>query len=143
MSDRRANPDLIVLPSGEEFNIDRPNFMQLRSEEDFLEVQCALQEKIIDIELQIEIACIGQHPPVGKADDLSWLPRANAALKWAKLYRAECQERRGMVAKKEKAARQLTHDSSFVGAARAMLDHETFMKISAVATTMTKTEPTP
>jgi hypothetical protein len=119
----------ITLPSGVRVNLDTPDFLALKTPDDFLELQCALQEKIIDIELQIDLFKVG-HFMSDKMQDVTWLPRANAALKWAKLYRDECAKRGGRFNDRIKEARQREREGRFVAEAKKTLTEDQFRAIA-------------
>ena len=119
----------ITLPSGVTVNLDQPDFFALKTQDDFLELQCALQEKIIDIELQIDLFKVG-HFMSDKQHDVTWLPRANAALKWAKLYRDECAKRGGRLNDRIKEARQREREGRFVAEAKKQLSDEVFRSVA-------------
>lgn len=129
-------PEWMTLPSGVQVDVNRPNFSTLKTVEDFLELKCALMEKIIDIELQIDMFKAGASEP-GRKFELSWLPRATAAVKWGKLYRDECQNRMGMlsskIADRKHEERSSKVGTRFIEAARGILPVETFVKIGTVA----------
>lgn len=125
----RSDENVTTVSSGGEIDIDRPDFAACKTVEDFIEVKCLLMEKIIDIELQVDI----YHIDTSKRSS-DWLARAKAALKWAKMYRNECQERQGILSAKIKAAQQAKIDRQVIDTAKAMLPQETFYQIIETAT---------
>lgn len=142
MNEQVRNPpreEWMTLSSGKDIRLDRPDFSIIKTEDDFVEVTFALQERIIEIELNIELE---KERRANLADqgtlDRTWRPRAEAALKWAKLYRAECQQRQGLLAKREKAQRTAMRDATvgqrFIDAARNILPKETWDQIMSEAT---------
>lgn len=135
----KIDDEFVRVPSGAEISLRRPDFLLCKSREDFLELRCALMEKIIDIELQIDLFNSGAGVEQGKAYERDWFPRANAALKWAKLYRDECQQRQGIFTDKEKAFRNSSADRAFIAAAKDYLDENDFKAICDLA--LRKQEP--
>lgn len=122
---------VFTLPSGAVVDLDRPDFLLLKTSEDFIELRCALMEKIIDIELQIDLwECAATK--IGE-NDRTWLARAKAALKWGKLYRDECQSRAGLFNDKARAAARQRREARFVEAARDMLPAKQFYQIGECA----------
>lgn len=121
--------EYVVVPSGAEISLRRPDFSQCQTTADFLEVKCALMEKIIDIELQIDLFHSGVGVEQGKSYERDWLPRANAALKWAKLYRDECGQRQGLLNERVKMNRQGEICQVFVNIAKLRLSKEDFTAI--------------
>lgn len=121
--------NIATMPSGGDIDINRQNFDACKTIEDFIEVKCLLMEKIISIEMQIDVHDLdrSKKPP-------DWLPRAIAALKWAKMYRNECQERQGLLSAKIKAAQQRVIDRQVIDTAKEMLPNETFYQIIDQAT---------
>ena len=130
---RSAN--VIELASGNSIDVDRPDFSKIKTVEDFLDLRYALQEKIIDIELQIDLFTSGAGVLMGRSYRVGWLPLAQAALKWAKLYRDECQNRQSLLTKAERVSAQAELGQQFIACARAILDQETFAEILAAANT--------
>ena len=110
-------------------DLDRPDFSLCKTPEDFIEIKCALMEKIIDIELQIDLFKAG----LNGNEDASWLPRATAAVKWAKLYRDECQSRAGRLNDKLRGADRARKEARFVDAARDLLTPKMFYKVAETA----------
>ena len=121
-----------VLPSGLAIDIDRPDLSAIRDENDFTEVIYLLQEKIIDIELQIDMAECGTPLQIGKPYDPTSMPRTKAALRWAKLHREEAARRSGIVAREIRRKREITSERRFITTARAMLAADTYASIWAV-----------
>lgn len=125
-------PEWITLPSGVKVDVNQPDFSAVKTAEDFLELRCAIQEKIIDIELQIDMFKVGALEP-GRPVELSWLPRATAAAKWAKLYRDECQTRAGQLNNREAEERRRKVETRFVEAARDLLSAKKFKELATIA----------
>lgn len=121
------------LPSGGTIDVNRPDFSKCKSVEDFLELRYALSEKIIDIELQIDMFESGAGVQHGRAYEFDWLPRAKAALKWAKLYRDECQNRHGRASSIEKARAHASNERGITEVIKAVLTPEQFATLLSIA----------
>lgn len=113
------------LPSGAVVDIDRPDFSLCKDADDFMELKYALSEKIIDIELQIDL--FTATPDEDATAD--WLPRAKAALKWTKLYRDEAQNRQGRATNIEKARRHNEAEQCVVDVLRKLLPEDKFLAL--------------
>jgi hypothetical protein len=120
--------NVVRIGSGGSIDVDYPDFSACKSIDDFIDVKCLLMEKIIDIELQIDL-----HQIESRTDDRTWLPRANAALKYAKMYRDECQNRQGAFSEKIRQDRQARIDRQIIDCTKCMLPKEAFDKIVEVA----------
>jgi len=126
--------DTMILPSGAEISVDRPDFDACNTVDDFLEIKYALNEKIIDIEYQIDLyeaGCVQRTDP-------SWLPRAKASLKWAKLYRDEAQNRQGRRSQLEKQRLHAARDRSVVQVLKELLSQEDFDALIAATEALQK-----
>lgn len=119
----KDSSDNLELPSGVIVDINRPDFSKCKDADDFMELKYALSEKVIDIELQIDLYAANEG---GEDRAVDWLPRAKAALKWAKLYRDECQNRQGRSASIEKARRHNDAEQCVVEILRKMLPADKF-----------------
>ena len=121
---------VFTLPSGGVVDIDRPDFAVCKNADDLMELKYALSEKIIDIELQIDLheAAFSTGRPNGPngTTPWDWLPRAKAALKWAKLYRDEAQNRQGRVASLEKQRRQADTERTALNIVKDLLPPDKF-----------------
>ena len=99
--------DNLKLPSGAIVDLSDVDFSQCKSSDDCWEILQGLEEKIISIEFQLECVGLGRHPngsPLTSENpppDL-WEPRANQALKWCKLRKADAQRELGKFGKREK-----------------------------------------
>lgn len=121
--------EYVQVPSGVKISLRRPDFSLCTSREDFLELRCALMEKIIDIELQIDLFHSGAGVSQGRSYEPDWLPRANAALKWSKLYRDECQQRQSIWNDRQRAERQEPLTQRFVSEAKEYLSPSDFREL--------------
>jgi hypothetical protein len=126
-----------TLPSGTTIDIDRPDFALCKGVDDLMELKYALSEKIIDIELQIDLHEAVAYPTENAAKPLDWLPRAKAALKWSKLYRDECQNRQGRLAGIEKQRAHATKDRAVIDMIRAALPSDKFHALLEAAEILT------
>lgn len=124
---------IIRLPSGAIVDIDRPNLQACKTSDDFMELKFKLTEKIIEIELQIDMFESGAGVAQGRAYEREWLPKAKAALKWAKLYRDQCQARQGQLSAMEKQAAHATRERLTIDAIRAVLTHDQFHALLEIA----------
>jgi hypothetical protein len=129
-----------ILPSGATVNVDRPDFSACVDAEDLMELKYALSEKIIEIELQIDLheaAFTAGHPNGVNGDKpWDWLPRAKAALKWTKLYRDEAQNRQGRIAAIDKARRQAATTQCVIDVLRELLPAAKFEALIEAANTL-------
>lgn len=123
----------MLLPSGATIDVDRPDFNVCRTVEDYHEIKYALSEKIIDIELQIDMFETGAGVANGRAYAADWLPRTRAALKWAKLYRDEAQNRQGRLASIEKARVHHSLQQNVIEILHALLSKEQFTALIEAA----------
>lgn len=110
-----------ILPSGARIDLDRPDFAMCRDAGDLMELKYALSEKIIDIELQIDLLAAGAFAANGDGKAIDWLPRAKAAARWAKLYRDEAQNRQGRIAGIERQQRHAAADRAVLDIVKALL----------------------
>ena len=128
---------VFTLPSGGVVDIDRPDFSICKDADDLMELKYALSEKIIDIELQIDLheAAFSTGKPNGPngTTPWDWLPRAKAALKWAKLYRDEAQNRQGRMASLFKARRHADMERAVVEIIKELLPPDKFGAIMDAA----------
>lgn len=121
--------ETLTLPSGREISTDRPVFSVCRDADDFMELKYALSERIIEIELQIDLyeSAPPDAPDSYRKDKAwDWLPRAKAALKWKKLYRDEAQNRQGRAASIEKQRRMMTADRAALDLVRELMPRTKF-----------------
>lgn len=130
----------IERPDGRVLRVDRPDFSQCTSVDDFLALRSAMGERIIDIELQIDLyeaGCLDRSDP-------SWLPRARAALKWAKLYRDEVQNLQGRWVERDKAAKQQAFKQdereALVQILKALLPRNDYIALMRAAEKLAKSE---
>lgn len=121
------NRNSLELPSGAIIDVDRPDFSKCQSEDDFLEIKYALSEKIIGIELQLDMFENGAGVLAGRTYSIDWKARTSAALKWAKLYRDEVQNRQGSFSRKQKAIAAANSDTAIVNVIRSVLSKDEFM----------------
>jgi len=131
--------DTLVLPSGTTVSIDRPDFSLCKTHEDFLELKYALSEKIIDIELQIDLFLSGVGVQQGRCYEADWQPRAAAALKWAKLYRDECQNRQGLLSSIEKQRSHAAWERNLIEVIKAVISPEQFQTLMVIADAVART----
>lgn len=128
--------DMFTLPSGATISVDRPDFSVCKDAEDLMELKYALSEKIIEIELQIDLYEAVAHPQENAAKPLDWLPRAKAALKWAKLYRDEAQNRQGRAAGIDKQKQHLRTERCVVDMLKELLPADKFQQLIEAAETL-------
>lgn len=130
----------VHLPSGAVVSIDRPDFKLCKDAGDMIELKYALSEKIIDIELQIDLheqAFMAGNPngPNGNTP-WDWLPRAKAALKWTKLYRDEAQNRQGRMVSLARQRLHQTNERAVVDIVKGLLPDEKFRALLDAAETL-------
>jgi hypothetical protein len=118
--------NMLTLPSGRTISIDSPDFAICRDADDLLELKYALSEKIIDIELQLDLHQAVADPIRNADRPPDWLPRARAALKWAKLYRDEAQTRQGRFASIQKRRRHSDTECAVVEILKELLPADKF-----------------
>lgn len=122
-----------TLPSGQAFNIDRPDFTLLATPEEFTAIRAKLTEKIISIEFQIDMFEAGAYAAEDRQLPRDWLPRANKALKYAKLWRDQCQSHQGAALERHRQAIQQRIERKFVDVARVELPKADFDRIMHLA----------
>jgi hypothetical protein len=137
--------DYLDLPSGGRVDLFNLNADAIRTQEDAHWLMQILQERILDIEYQLECYMLGCWPngrpitPIDKPDIL-WQVRAKKALGWAKLHKSTAQQRLQYIAssenKKEQQARQSRKERLFVDCAKGILDRETFERIMTLANSL-------
>ena len=127
--------DTFTLPSGARVDVDRPDFAICRDADDLMELKYALSEKIIEIELQIDLheSALCNSQPVGLEKAWDWLPRAKAALKWAKLYRDEAQNRQGRMVNVERQRRHMETERAALDVLKEALPQHHFLALMQAA----------
>jgi hypothetical protein len=133
---------IVRLPSGVEVDVDRPDFSLCVTAEDFVDFKYALQEKIIDIELQIDLHKVGKLTCADGTlrNDPAWLPRANAALKWAKLHRDECQTLQGRVTAARKKQDHDDLERGIIDVIKAVATPQEFQTLLRIASAISRVD---
>lgn len=121
--------ELVTLPSGTIVDLVRPNIPSLKTVDDVTELKYMLSEKIIDIELQLDLHESGLKPEAPP----DWAPRARASLKWTKLYRDECQTRQGRLNDRQRQERHAALDRCAVEIVKALISQDHFDAIVSAA----------
>lgn len=92
---KRLRSEHVLLPSGAVVDLFDFDLSVCRTAEDLHEVMLVCEEKIIEIEYQIDLFKVGYHAPnfpVNKdTHDPTWRARANKALAYAKMQKSEVQ----------------------------------------------------
>jgi len=146
--------DLVTLPSGAVVDLLHFNARRCRTLDDAYELMSVLAEKILDIEYHIRCHKLGCHPDGEPySDDRPvphlWLPRAEKALGWARLQKAEAQQNIQRLAQKERKAmeQQTARERAFIDIAKALLPDSKFQELMlaaiAVAAKQTGIQPKP
>lgn len=133
--------DIIRLPSGVTVDLFDLDPRVCRTADDAWELGQALQEKIIEIDFQIECYGLGywNNKPISPENVAPplWEARAKKALAWAKLNKSDAQNRFQKLAKAERGeserAKRSELGDAFIDAARAMLTDDEFAGIMAAA----------
>jgi hypothetical protein len=134
-----ADSDFVVLPSGAKVDLKNVNVRACRTQEDAFELMQCLQEKMISIDYQLECYSLGYWPDGRqiKQDDKPeplWLPRAKQAMAYAKMHKADAQNRLQRIAKAENLERYQRRERVFMDIAADILDEGTFSQIMKAVT---------
>lgn len=96
-------------------------------------IALVLTEKIISIEFQIDMFEAGAYAAEDRQLTRDWLPRANKALKYAKLWRDQCQSHQGAALERHRQAIHQRIERKFVDVARVELPKADFDRIMHLA----------
>lgn len=134
--------DVVKLPCGSTIDLEDFDARDIKSLEDAHVAMSILQEKIIEIDYQLECYGLGFHPDgepfsPNRPPPPLWAPRAKKALAYSKLAKSEVQLRLQGLSRKEsedrKTKRQREREYMFVEVARSRLDGAVFSGIMAAA----------
>ncbi|MEM8972257.1 MAG: hypothetical protein AAGD43_09380 [Pseudomonadota bacterium] len=135
--------DVVDLPSGRRVDLnDRFDVSACETEDDAWYLLQAIQEKILDIEFQVECFEEGYHPDgqrfsPNRPPPPMWMPRAKKALGWSRLQKSDAQREFQKIAKAakehEKRSRDLRIERQFVDVAKQKLSEDLFEQILTAA----------
>lgn len=100
----KPTKDIVVLESGLELDLLNIDFSKCRTVDELNELDIILQEKVIEIDFQIECYNQGYHPDgtafsPERPPPILWEPRAKKAMAWTKLQKQEINLLRQRLAK--------------------------------------------
>lgn len=126
--------DVVTLPSGAQVNLLNFNAKACQSIEDAQCIMSVLEEKMIDIEYQLGCHEEGFHPDgapfsLDRPPPVLWRPRANKAMRWTKLQKAEVQNLMSRITAKDRQSDRLRFLEAFVETAKLALPKDEFERI--------------